>query len=219
MNLLADYYKLYIFEMKPKQLRVPGKVDCWKNVQQGKQVPSAFARTIMLTTDIAILSITITIDIVTHGSALTIAALELFYVAVFVLLLVSRAVKQFLPVLGSYFVIVGLAIILNLVFPGMWGSFVFYVLCVNLMYRFPPEWSLPLAAVCLLALIASDGAFQLLLLGHPASAGMLLLDLALLLRLVLVWVDTSLTVFARGTLTRSAGAVARGDEAQRGTGY
>jgi hypothetical protein len=37
-----------------KEQRAPDKAGWWRNVQQGKQVPYAFARSFQLTTDVAI---------------------------------------------------------------------------------------------------------------------------------------------------------------------
>jgi signal transduction histidine kinase len=53
------------------------------------------------------------------------------------------------------------------------------MLCVILFYRFPLAWSLPLSGVCILSLVASDGALQLLLVRHPGNPGMLVFNLAL----------------------------------------
>ena len=44
MNRLAELYKLYIFERIPQEQHAPDKAGWWRNVQQGKQVPYAFAR-------------------------------------------------------------------------------------------------------------------------------------------------------------------------------
>ncbi len=150
LNRLAELYKLYIFEMIPKEQRTPGKVGWWRNLQQGKQVPSAFARGFLLTGDVIMLSVAVWIGITTHAQGITIAGLEILFVGACALLLVSRRFKRFLSVVGAYLAVVGLGIILNLVFPGMWGVVLLYALCVNVFYRFPPGWSLPLAGVCIL---------------------------------------------------------------------
>jgi len=179
LNRLAELYKLYIFEMIPKEQRAPGKARWWRNLQQGKQVPSAFARGFLLTGDVIMLSFAVWIGITTHAPGITIAGLEILFAGACALLLVSRRFKRFLSVVGAYLAVVGLGIILNLVFPGTWGVVVLYALCVNVFYRFPPAWSLPLAGVCILALIATDGALRLLPVQHPGNPGMLAFTLAL----------------------------------------
>jgi len=157
MNTLT---KLYIFEMIPREQRAPGIAGWWSSVQQGKQVPYAFTRSLLLTYDVSMLSVAVLIGIMTRASVITIMGLELLFVCVCVLLLIARSCKQFLPVVGVYLAVVGLAMLLNLVFPGTWGSVGLYVLCVTVLYRFPLGWSLPLAGICILALIATDGQWR-----------------------------------------------------------
>ncbi|GAC1346027.1 MAG: hypothetical protein NVSMB27_08960 [Ktedonobacteraceae bacterium] len=176
MNTLTD---LYIFEMIPKEQRAPDKAGWWKNVQQGKQVPYAFARGFLLTADVMMLSVAVMIVITTHAADITIAGLELLFGGAYALLLLSRKFKRFLPVVGVYLAIVGLASIINLAFPGMWGSLVLYMLCVTLLYRFPLRWSLPLALVCILALLVTNGEMRFLFVQRPENTGMLALNLAL----------------------------------------
>ncbi len=176
MNRLT---KLYIFQMIPKEQRAPDKAGWWRNVPQGKQVPYAFARGLLLTTDVSMLSVAVWIGITTHAPGITIVCLEILFVGICALLLISRIFERFLPVVGAYLAVVGLGIILNLVFPGMWGVMGFYLLCVNVLYRFPLEWSLPLAGGCILALIATDGALRLLPAQHSGNPGMLAFSLAL----------------------------------------
>jgi signal transduction histidine kinase len=53
------------------------------------------------------------------------------------------------------------------------------VLFINVLYRFPSEWSLPFAVVCILALIVTDGALQLLPVPHSGNPGMLAFNLTL----------------------------------------
>src|SRR6266853_45502 len=53
------------------------------------------------------------------------------------------------------------------------------MLFVNVFYRFPLRWSLPLAGVSILALITTDGALRLLPAPHPGNAGLLAFNLAL----------------------------------------
>ncbi len=176
MNTLTE---LYIFEMVPKEQRALGRAGWWSNVPQGKHVPSAFARSMLLTTDVVMLSVAVWIGITTHAPAITLAGLELLFIGICVLLLLSRRWKRFLPVLGAYLAVVGLGINLNLVFAGMWGSVGLYVLCINALYRFPLPWSLPFAVVCILALIATDGTLPLLSVQHVGNPEMLAFTLAL----------------------------------------
>src|SRR5947209_10122181 len=61
----------------------------------------------------------------------------------------------------------------------MWGSVLFYVLFVTLFYRFPLVWSLPLAVICILALIATDGVLRILPSQQAGNAGLLAFNLAL----------------------------------------
>ncbi len=56
MNLLTDFY---IFETIPKEQRAPGKVGWWSSVQQGKQVPFAFARALRLTADVVLVGLAV----------------------------------------------------------------------------------------------------------------------------------------------------------------
>ena len=179
MDALAKFYKLYIFEMIPKEQRAPGKARWWSNVQQGKQVPYAFARGFMLTSDILLLGLVVAIGATSHATGIITAGLEVHFVGMWVLLLISRLVRQFLLAVGIYLVVIGLGIVLNVVFPGTWGSVAFYALCVVLLYRFPPEWSLPLAVACILALVTTDGAVRILPVQHAGNTGLLAFSLAL----------------------------------------
>jgi hypothetical protein len=142
MNLLTDFY---IFETIPKEQRVPGKAGWWSSVQQGKQVPFAFVRGIRPTADVALVCVAVLLGITTYAPAIAIAGMEIFFVSMGALLLVSSILKQFLPVVVAYLAVIALGIILNLFFLGTWGSVGLYTLCVILLYRFPPHWSLPLA--------------------------------------------------------------------------
>lgn len=177
MNALTE---LYIFEMIPKEQRVLNRTRWWNNTQIGKQVPSAFVRSLQLTSDVMMLSLTVAIVITAaHASVTTIVGLEALYVGTYALLVLSRARKHFFLAFGAYLAVIGLAITLNLVFPGMWGSVVFYVLCATMLYRFPPQWSLPLAGVSILTLIATDGALRFLPVLHVGNPGLLAFSLAL----------------------------------------
>jgi signal transduction histidine kinase len=175
MPTLAELYRLYIFEMLPREHRTLEKAKWWKNVQRGKQIPYAFARGFQITTDVAMLSILIGIGVTTHAPGITIVGMGSLLVAAYALLQLARIVRQFLLAFGAYLLVIALGSILNLLFPGMWGSVVFYILCIIVIYRFPPEWSLPLAIMCMLTLIITDGALGLLLLQQPE---MLALNLA-----------------------------------------
>ena len=114
MDALAKLYKLYIFEMRPKEQRAPGTVGWWRSVQPGKQVPNAFARSFLLTSDLIILSVAVLIGIITHAAGITIVNLELLFVGACALLLVARNFKRPLPVVGAYLTVIGLGVILNL---------------------------------------------------------------------------------------------------------
>lgn len=155
MNTLGEFY---IFEMLPAAQHAPGKARWWRNVQRGKLVPYAFARGIRLTSDILMLGLAALIGFTSHVPLLTLAGTEVLFVGICALLFLSRKFKQFLPVVGTYLAIVVLGVTLNLLFPGAWGSAGLYILCVVVLYRFPTQWSLPLATVCILALILTNGA-------------------------------------------------------------
>ncbi len=176
MNLLTDFY---IFETIPKAQRAPGQVGWWSSVQQGKQVPFAFARGLRLTADVVLVGLAVLIGITTQATAIAITGMEILFVSMGVLLLVSRILKHFFLVVGTYLAIIVLGSILNLSFPGTWGSVGLYTVCVIMLYRFPPGWSLPFAGLCILALLATDGALRLLPFQHPGSAGVLAFSLAL----------------------------------------
>ncbi len=169
MHTLADFYKLYIFEMIPRESRTQEKAKWWKNVQPGKQIPYAFTWGFQVTTDVAMLSIVVVIAIITHAPAITKVGIELLLITAYTLLLLARITRQFLPAFAAYLIVIGLGSMLNLLFPGMWGSVIIYMLCTVVIYRFPPNWSLPLAVICILALIITDGALSLLLVQHSGK--------------------------------------------------
>src|SRR5258708_11099728 len=137
LNRLAELYKLYIFEMIPKEQRVPGKAGWWRNLQQGEQVPSAFARGFLLTGDVIMLSFAVWIGITTRAPGITIAGLEILFAGACALLLVSRRFKRFLSVVGAYLAVVGLGILLNLVFPRIGGVLLLFALSSNDFFLFP----------------------------------------------------------------------------------
>ncbi len=133
----------------------------------------------LLTTDMLMISVALWIGITTHAPASTLVGMDILFVGISALLLLSRRCKRFLPVAGAYLAVVALGIILNLVFPGTWGSVGLYVLCINVLYRFPAQRSLPLAAICILALITTDGVLQLLPVPHAGNPEMLAFNLLL----------------------------------------
>jgi signal transduction histidine kinase len=173
MNRLAE---LYIFEQEPEERRVPGQSRWWSSIHLGKQVPFSFARGFLLASDIMFLSVAIVILVTTHAAVITIALMELLFVSLCVLLMVARAFKNFMPVVGTYLAIISLSIILNLAFPRTWGILGLYTLCVIVFYRFPFKWSLPFALLCILALITTGGAMQFLPLPHLVSRATLELN-------------------------------------------
>ncbi len=176
MNLLMDFY---IFETIPGEQRLPGKTAWWSGVQQGKPVSFAFARGFQIAANWAIVCIAVLIAVTTRAPATTIALIELLFVSIGALLLVSRILKQFFPVIVSYLLIIALCIILNLFFPGMWGSVGFYFLFTIMLHRIPPAWSLPLTGLSLLALLVSNGTLHLLPLQHPANGETLAFSLVI----------------------------------------
>lgn len=174
MNILTEDI---IFEMIPKGQTAFKQAGWWLGVQPGKQVPYAFARGFRLASDLILLSVAIIIGVTTKASGGTLVAMELLFIGMFAFLLVARVFKQILPIFGFYFVIVGLAIILNLAFPGTWGRMGLYSLCVVMLYRFPLRWSLPLAVGCILVLIATEGAWQFQPFPQPENSGVLAFNL------------------------------------------
>ncbi len=176
---------LYIFEMMPKEQGVSSKARWWYNVPPGKLVPFAFARTLLLTSDLSLLGVAVAIAFTTHAPLLTTVGLELLFISTWALLVLARGLKQLLPIVGIYLVLIGLSSILNLVFPGTWGMVGFYVLSVSILYRFPPRWSLPFVIVCILALITTDGAVSLPFFHHPGNFGLLAFNLGL--GVILCW--------------------------------
>jgi signal transduction histidine kinase len=176
MKLWTDFY---IFETIPKDQRAQGKVGWWSSVQQGKQVPFAFARAIRLTADVVLVGLAVLIGVTTKAPAMTLVGMEILFVSIGALLLVSRIFKQFFLVVGMYLAIIVLGCILNLFYPGTWGSVGLYIVCVIMLYRFPSGWSLPLAGICILTLLATDGALHLLPFQHPGNARILVFSLVL----------------------------------------
>jgi signal transduction histidine kinase len=160
MIRLEEFYELYLFEEVPKEQRSPGKGGWRRNVPQGKHVTYAFARGFLLVMDAAMLIIAGLIGFTTHAPISTIVGMELLYLGAGALLLLARTRKHFLSAIGIYLVVLGIGIILNLVFPGMWGSAYFYLLCTVVTYCLPPRWALPFATLCILTLITTHRLLQ-----------------------------------------------------------
>ena len=178
MNILR---KLYIFEELPGIPRIPvlqhtsSPANWWKIVStiQGKLVPPAFVSILLLTSDISLISVAFLIVFLNHSSAPVIIGTDLVFLCSYTILLFSRGQKRLSTVLSLYVVAILLALLLNVVFPGQWGSVLFYVLGVNLFYRLPLRLSLPLALCCLLTLLLSEGAWRLLLTHQAVNIGLL----------------------------------------------
>ena len=186
MNRLAEFYELYLFEEIPKEQRVSGKAGWWRNVQRSKYVPYAFTHSIMLTTDAVILVIAGLIGFTTQAPIITIVGMEFLYIGACALLLLARRFKRFLSVVVTYLAVFGTSIILDLVFPGLWGSVYLYMLCTIVLYSFPPRWALPFAALCILTLITTYR--NLPLLPFPQSSNGWTLAYILTLACGLCWV-------------------------------
>ncbi len=155
MNPLAE---LYIFETAPsKEHHINERGARWGDVPQGKLLPYEFARSFLLTNDIIMIGVALYIGITTQVPVVIRAGFELLFVGAYMLLLFARSTKQFWHVVGMYLVAIGGTVILNLVFPGMWGSIILYILCVTVCYRFPLCWALPLAVLCFFVLIVTNG--------------------------------------------------------------
>ncbi len=150
--------ELYIFEANNKEQDTDGRgSSTWHNVLEGKYLPYTFARSFLLTNDIMMISLVLFIGITTQAPIVIRAGLELLFVFAYVLLLLARSTKQFWRVVGIYLVAIGVSIIMNLVFTGMWGSAILYILYVTLSYRFPLRWALPLTVLGFFALVATNG--------------------------------------------------------------
>jgi hypothetical protein len=103
MKLWTDFY---ILETIPKDQRASAKMGWWSSVQQGKQVPFAFSRALRLTADVVLVGIAVLIGVTTQAPAMTIAAMEILFVSMGALLLVSRILKHFFLVVGVYLAII-----------------------------------------------------------------------------------------------------------------
>jgi signal transduction histidine kinase len=133
----------------------------------------------LLAADVGMVGVAVLMGITTHAAGSTIAGMELLFVSAYTLLLLARRDRRWWPGVGAYLAAIGLLSVLNLVFPGTWGSVGLYMLCVTVLYRFPLAWSLPVAGVCILALVVTDGALQSLLVQRPGNPGTLAFTLAL----------------------------------------
>jgi signal transduction histidine kinase len=178
MNRLAELYELTIFTVSEEQ-RTAGKAGWWSNTQQSKYIPSSYTRAILLTIDGALLVVAGLIGFTTHAPLITIVGMELLYLGACALLLLARICKRFFPAIGIYLVVIGLGMLLNLAFPDTWGDVAFFLLCVTVLYRFSPAWSLPLAGLGILALITTNGSFPVLPVRPPDTGWTLPTSLAL----------------------------------------
>jgi signal transduction histidine kinase len=159
MNLLKE---LSLFEIISKEQRTPDQKQWWNYVQRGKSVSYPFGRGIRIASDGMLLCVAGVIGVTTRTQGNTIIPLELLFLGMVAGLLLARTFKHIVPTVGTYLIVVCLAILLNLAFPGMWGSVGLYTLCFVLLYAFPLCWSLPLAGVCILALIVTNGTLHFL---------------------------------------------------------
>jgi signal transduction histidine kinase len=179
MNRLAELYELTIFETVPEEQRTAGKAGWWSNTQQSKHIPSSYTRAILLTMDGALLVVAGLIGFTTHAPLITIVGMELLYLGACALFLLARICKRFFPVIGISLVVIGLGMLLNLAFPDTWGDVAFFLLCIIVLYRFPPAWSLPLAGLCILALITTNGSIPVFPVQPPDTGWTLPTSLAL----------------------------------------
>lgn len=195
MNRLAALYELTIFETVPQEQRA-GKAGWWSNAPRSQHIPYSFARAILLTIDAALLVAAGLIGFTTpvrifavklymllapsqHALLITIVGMELLYLGACALFLLARSCKRFFLVLGIYLVVIGLGMLLNLAFPDTWGDVALFLLCITALFRFPPAWSLPLAAVCILALITTNGSLPVFPVRPPDTGWTLSSSLAL----------------------------------------
>ncbi|HTK11429.1 MAG TPA: sensor histidine kinase [Ktedonobacteraceae bacterium] len=179
MHRLAEFYETYIFETVSKEERTLGNARWWSGMQRRRHVPYAFSRGVLLTTDAVLLLVVGVLGFTTYAPIITVVGRDLLYLGTFALLLLARICKRFVSVVGCYLAVFGLGIVLDLVFPGMWGNAYFYMLCITVLYRFPPRWALPFAVSCILALITTNKALQLLPFPSSDNGWALLLPLAI----------------------------------------
>ncbi|GCE22920.1 hypothetical protein KDK_67200 [Dictyobacter kobayashii] len=98
-----------------------------------------------------------------HSSLSQTIAIEFLFLTIILLLVISRALKQFLLIVAIYWMCLLLSLLLSLSFAGNWGYFGIYMTCSIAFYRFPLKWSLPLLSGCMLALILTNGSSHFLL--------------------------------------------------------
>ena len=178
---------LYIFENIPRSEREQAHMGWWRTTEnmQGKAVPNALVSTLMLTSDVSLLSLTFLIWFTSHAPVPVTAGIEILYLSSYVLFIFSRSSERFLPAIIMYCAVVVLAVLLNRAFPGAWGVVVLYVLCATTFYRFPLQWSIPLAILCTVALVTSSGSLYSLLGQHPANVGPIAINLGVIA--ILIW--------------------------------
>ena len=152
--------ELYIFEMTVEEHDTSGHEVVGSTILVGKPLPYEFARSFLLTNDLLMVGLAFYIGITTQAPVGIRAGLELLFVGTYVLLLFARSTKQFWQAISMYLVTIGLTIIVNLVFPGAWGSVILYILFATVCYRFPLRWALPFAVLCFFVLIATNGVLR-----------------------------------------------------------
>jgi signal transduction histidine kinase len=180
MNRLAAFYELYLFEDVSEEQYAPGQTRRWSNIQQGKRVPYAFIRNVLLTIDAVLLVVAGLIGFTTPAPMITIVVLEILYLGACMLLFLARTLKQFLSSILAYLAAFSMGLLLNLLFPGMLESVYFYILCVIISCCFPLRWALPFAALCILALTLTHRDLLLLPFPHPGNGQALASTLALI---------------------------------------
>lgn len=176
MNTLTE---LYIFATTSKEHDVGEQEGMGSSILEAKLLPYDFARSFLLTNDVIMVGLALYIGITTQAPVGIRAGLELLFVGTLVLLLFARSTKQLWRAIGMYLGAIGLAVIVNLVFPGAWGSVILYILFVTMCYRFPLRWALPLAVLGFFALIATNGVLRHL----PSQLEIVGINLALLIGL------------------------------------
>ena len=176
---MSTLTELYIFEAVSAKYDASGHEVVGSTILVGKPLPYEFARGFLLTNDLLMAGLAFYIGITTQAPVGIRAGLELLFVGTYVLLLFARSTKQFWQAISMYLVAIGLTTIVNLVFPGVWGSVILYILFVTMCYRFPLRWAFPLAALGFFALIATNGVLRYL----PNQLETLGINLALLIGL------------------------------------
>ena len=176
-----------LFETIPRDRRDPLRRGWWHNVQQTPFVSFPFARGTLLASDVLLLSILVIIGITIPNSGATKLNMELLFGSICGLLFIARLLRHILQVVGTYLAIVCLAAILNLHFPGMWGTPGIYTLSVTLCYRLPLRWSLYLAAICVVTIVLTNDVLPFLALPLPQSVNIGNAILTLVLTNILCW--------------------------------